>query len=201
MSDSEFSIVERFYSIQGEGYNAGRAAYFIRLAGCDVYCKWCDSKDSWKVSAFNKIAYNELLAGVLQSGARNVVITGGEPSMYDLVEFTSLLKSKGLKLWLETAGTNNITGDFDWVCLSPKRNKLPLESNYILADELKVVVGSEDDLLWAIELSQKVSESCVLYLQPQWEELDNSIELINNFIKENQDWRVSLQTHKFMNIQ
>lgn len=200
MSKNKYPVVERFYSVQGEGYNTGRAAYFIRLAGCDICCPWCDSKESWKRSGHEEISISDIVDEIGQIGAGNVVITGGEPTLHELTPLTSELKKNGADIWLETAGTNKITGHIDWVCLSPKRNKLPIEENYKKADELKIVIENRDDFLWAEELSHKVSENCVLYLQPQWERFDDSIMIITNYVRNNPKWRVSLQTHKFMNV-
>ena len=193
-------VTEHFYTVQGEGCNTGTAAYFVRLAGCNVCCPWCDSKNSWTAEEAVPMSPEEILETVRSSGAETVVITGGEPLMHDLDELCRVLKTSGLHLFLETSGSSPKSGEFDWICVSPKRNRLPLEENYRAADELKVVVGGEEDFEWAEMNASKVRRECVLFLQPEWGSLDRSLPLIVEYVKRHPEWRISLQTHKFMNI-
>lgn len=192
--------METFYSIQGEGFHQGKAAYFIRLAGCDVGCHWCDVKESWDADAHPKRTVDSLIQELKETPAQLVIITGGEPLMYDLSFLCEELHKNGLQVHIETSGAHPYSGDIDWVCLSPKKFKLPEESFYQLADELKVVVFHPSDIKWAQELSQKVKEDCKLYLQPEWDRSDKVLEQIISFVKENPTWNISLQTHKYMNI-
>ena len=193
-------IVERFYSLQGEGYNSGKAAFFIRLAGCNVGCSWCDSKNSWKMSNHPLVPIKEIVADVLSHKAEYVVITGGEPLMHSLDQLCGLLKDNGLKIFLETSGSCPFSGTFDWICLSPKRNRPPLPDIYKIASELKVVVTDPSDFLWAEESRQLVTAQCKLYLQPEWSVKEALLPDIVQYIKENPHWTLSFQSHKFINI-
>lgn len=199
-SDELMPLMEAFYTIQGEGYHSGRAAYFIRTAGCDVGCVWCDVKESWDEDAHPRVAISAIIEGVKTSGTDFVVITGGEPTMYDLAPLTKALKEIGMEIAIETSGAYPITGEIDWVCLSPKKFKMPLEENYSKADELKMIIFNKHDFKWAEELKNKVNSSCKLYLQTEWDKSDKMLPLIIDYVKENTEWRISLQTHKYLNI-
>jgi len=193
-------LMEHFYTIQGEGYNAGKASYFLRLGGCDVGCVWCDVKESWDANNHPMVSYQSMIEDVKASGSPNVVITGGEPLMYDLTEFTTELKANGFNTWIETSGAYQISGTWDWVCLSPKKFKKPVESIYPFANELKVIIYNKSDFAWAIEHANLVSESCKLYLQAEWSREKEMMPLIIDFVKQNPKWTISLQTHKYLNI-
>lgn len=197
---AQYPLMEHFYTVQGEGANAGTAAYFLRLGGCDVGCVWCDVKDSWEADKHPKVSVDEMVDFAQKAGAASVVITGGEPAMYDLTELTTALKNAGMAVWIETSGAHPITGNFDWIVLSPKKFKKPVESAFALADELKIVVYHKSDIPWAEELAQMVRPDCRLYLQPEWSREKEMSELIVDFVKKNPQWRISLQTHKFLNI-
>lgn len=192
--------MEHFYTIQGEGFHSGKPAYFIRLGGCDVGCTWCDVKESWPADAHPMVNVEEMLGFVKESGAEIAVITGGEPLMYDLSPLTSALNQAGIRCHVETSGTHPISGKWDWVCFSPKRFKAPLEEFYPAADELKVVVNHRNDLRWAESHAEKVNSDCLLFLQPEWDKSDEVLPLIIDFVKEKPRWRVSLQTHKFIQV-
>lgn len=194
------NILEHFYSVQGEGFNSGRAAYFIRLCGCDVRCGWCDSAASWKFGAGEDIREELLVGHVLASGAKVAVITGGEPLAQDLTVITRRLKECGIEVWLETSGTQPFSGEFDWVCLSPKKFKEPLDEAFIRADEVKVVIGCDEDFLWAEKCAAKAGEHCQLLLQPEWNVEASMMSKIVEYVKCNQMWKISLQTHKYMNV-
>ena len=192
--------MEDFYTIQGEGENTGKAAFFIRIAGCDVGCHWCDVKESWNAGNHSKQSIEELLQKVMDSKAANVVITGGEPCMYDLNPLTSLLKENGFNLWLETSGAYPITGNFDWICVSPKKFKAPLSESLKKAHELKVVVFNPSDFSWAEKNAREVNPDCHLFLQPEWEKETKMLPWLIQYVKDHPAWRLSLQTHKYMKI-
>lgn len=192
--------MEQFYTIQGEGFHSGRAAYFIRLGGCDVGCTWCDVKESWDSTAHPVTSIEDLLINVKNSKAEYVVITGGEPAMYNLVPLTKLLHDNNIQTGIETSGVYPISGIWHWVCLSPKKFKEALPESYKMANELKVIVYNKHDLSWAIEKSKNVNENCIKYLQPEWSREKEMLSLIIEFVKQNPDWKISLQTHKYMNI-
>lgn len=198
--NEKIPLMEDFYSLQGEGYHSGRAAYFIRVAGCDVGCTWCDVKESWDKNQHPVVEVDEILNRVKNSGTDFAVITGGEPGMYDLTELTRALKAENIEIAIETSGAYKLIGDFDWVCLSPKKFKMPIEENYELAQELKMIIFNKHDFKWAEELKAKVSANCKLYLQPEWDKSDEMLPLMVDYVKENVHWNVSLQTHKFLNI-
>jgi len=193
-------VMEDFYTIQGEGAYQGHAAYFIRLGGCDVGCVWCDVKESWDASAHPILSVSEIANKAIESGSKIVVVTGGEPALYDLTVLTTELQKAGLRTHIETSGAHEITGAWDWVCLSPKKFKEPVSSAYPLADELKIIVYNKSDLDWARAHSKKVGGHCVLYLQPEWSKEKEMLPLIIDFVKANPDWKISLQTHKYMDI-
>ena len=192
--------MELFYSIQGEGFHTGEPAFFIRLAGCDVGCVWCDVKESWDAKAHPLKTVSEIISEIEDAGAKNIVITGGEPTLHNLEPLNSALKQKGLNTWIETAGTNDIKTHIDWVCFSPKKFKKPVNSIYKIANELKIVVFNNHDLEWAETHANKVNDDCVLLLQPEWEREEDSLPMIINYVKRNPKWRISLQTHKYMNV-
>lgn len=192
--------MEDFYTIQGEGYFQGRAAYFIRLGGCDVGCVWCDVKESWDVSDHPVVAVEEIVRKVKDSGAQIAVITGGEPVMYDLSVLTSALKEAGLKTHIETSGVYPLSGVWDWVCFSPKKFKPPHPSIFDRADELKIIIYNKSDFAWAEEFAVKVRSTCKLFLQPEWSKEKEMLPLIIDYVKQDQKWEVSLQIHKYMNI-
>ncbi len=193
-------VMEEFYTIQGEGAHTGTAAYFIRLGGCDVGCVWCDVKESWDASAHPKKSIAELADRAKATGAEVVVITGGEPAMYNLEALTSALIEKGLRTHIETSGAHPLTGEWHWVCFSPKKFKSPIDSVCEKADELKVVVYNKHDFKWAETHAAKVRKDCQLYLQPEWDKAAAMTPLIIDYVKENPKWRISLQTHKYMDI-
>lgn len=193
-------VMESFYTIQGEGANTGVACYFIRLAGCDVGCHWCDVKESWDETIHPDIPVKQLVELARGSGATSVVITGGEPCMYDLSELTSELKAEGFSLFLETSGSYPVTGSWDWICISPKKFSAPLKEALDKADELKVVIFNKTDFQWAEKNASFVQPSCRLYLQPEWEKRKQMTNPIVEYVKENPRWRISLQTHKYIDI-
>jgi len=192
--------MEDFYTIQGEGYYQGHAAYFIRLGGCDVGCVWCDVKESWDADAHPKVSVQEMVSRAKTSGTEIVVITGGEPAMYDLTLLTNELKKAGLKTNIETSGAYPLTGTWDWVCFSPKKFKTPDTSIYPLANELKVIVYNKSDFKWAEDFAKEVKQDCELFLQPEWSKEKEMLPLIIEYVKTNPQWKVSLQIHKYMNI-
>lgn len=193
-------VMESFYTIQGEGANSGSAAYFVRLGGCDVGCHWCDVKESWDLEAHPKQTLEYIFEKANKQPCKNIVITGGEPAMYNLIPLTNLFKKNGYNLWIETSGAYEITGNWDWICLSPKKNKKPSEDELLKADELKVVIYNNDDFKMAVSYADKVKSSCELYLQPEWSKQNKILPKIIDFVKENPQWKISLQTHKFMQI-
>jgi organic radical activating enzyme len=195
-----YPIMEHFYTLQGEGRFAGYAAYFIRLAGCDVGCSWCDVKESWTVDEDQYMSVHEISERVKNAGAQLVVITGGEPAMYDLGPLTDSLEEIGVAINIETSGAYPLSGRLDWICVSPKRFKLPLDSSLSKADELKVIVVNKQDLKWALELSKKVKDGCLLLLQAEWDRSDKVNAYVIDFIKANPRWKLSVQVHKYLNI-
>ncbi len=195
----EYPVMEHFYTIQGEGAHTGKASYFIRTGGCDVQCWWCDVKDSWDESIHPRMKVEELVKVAKESGAPFAVITGGEPLLHDLDPLTKALKEAGLKTHIETSGSSPLSGDFDWITLSPKKFKHPVEEIYPHVDELKVVVLRKNDLKWAEQHAAKCPENTKLLLQPEWD-TPESIPLIVEYVKDNPQWGISLQTHKFLKV-
>lgn len=193
-------VMEHFYTLQGEGAFTGHSAYFIRLGGCDVGCTWCDVKESWDKEAHSKMSINAIADLVQNSGTKIAVITGGEPTMHDLTALTQAIQHLQIRTHIETSGTNPLTGCWDWVCFSPKRFKKPLETYYELSHELKVVIAHKNDLRWAKEFEAKMHKNCKLYIQPEWENRQEMTNLCIDFIKENPNWSLSLQTHKYIDI-
>lgn len=192
--------MEQFYTLQGEGFHAGRAACFIRLAGCDVGCTWCDVKESWPVNPSQLARIDELVSKAASFPGRFAVITGGEPSLYNLEPLTSALKQQGFEIAIETSGTNPITGHIDWICLSPKKFKTPIEENFTRANELKIIAFNRHDFKWALELEKKVNPDCLLFIQAEWDKTNELMVEIIDFVKSNPRWNLSLQTHKYLNI-
>jgi len=199
-SGEKLPIMEEFYTIQGEGFNTGKAAYFIRIGGCDVGCHWCDVKESWNANLHPLVITDRVIENVLAHKADSVVITGGEPLIYNLSYLTQELKKRNIQTYIETSGAYEFSGVWDWICLSPKKTMLPLQQNYKLAHELKMIVYNKHDLQWAEEQAQQVSPYCNLYLQPEWSKSTELIPMIIDYVKSHTKWRISLQTHKYMNI-
>ncbi|MBV6639582.1 MAG: radical SAM protein [Cyclobacteriaceae bacterium] len=192
--------MESFLTLQGEGFHTGKLAYFIRLGGCDVGCVWCDVKESWEAEKHPMSSVTDIIESAVGSKSEITVITGGEPLMYDLSYLTDELKLSGLKTHIETSGVYPLTGQWDWVCFSPKKFKEPQEEFYYKSDELKVIVFNKSDLKWAEEHAQKMQNNALLYLQPEWSKREAVTPLIIDYIKQNPKWRISLQVHKYMNI-
>lgn len=193
-------VMEHFYTIQGEGYYQGRAAYFVRLGGCDVGCPWCDVKESWDAEAHPKMSVAEIVHAVAEAGALICVITGGEPLMYDLTALTAALRAKGIRSHIETSGAYPARGEFDWITVSPKRYKPPVASILPLASELKVVINHRNDFRWAEQYAAQVSDTCKLYLSPEWEQEEEMVPMVIEYVKEHQQWEISLQIHKYLNV-
>jgi len=193
-------LMEHFSTLQGEGRFTGHAAYFIRLGGCDVGCVWCDVKESWDMSKHPLVPITTIVDWVVDSGVEIAVITGGEPLMHDLSTLTALLKQKGIRTHVETSGAHPLSGQWDWICLSPKKFKAPLREVIEVAHELKVVVYNKSDFEWAEKHAQQVDSNCLLYLQPEWSRATEISPLIISHIKSNPQWILSLQTHKYLDI-
>ena len=192
-------LMEEFYTIQGEGYHKGTAAYFIRVGGCDVGCHWCDVKESWNPN-IHPPTHIDAIANNAAKYSKTIVITGGEPLTWDMGPLTSLLKEKGMDTHIETSGAYTLSGTWDWICLSPKKMKLPKPEVYLAANELKVIVYNQDDFRFAEEQAKHVSKECKLYLQPEWSKRDKMMPSIVDYVMNNPRWIVSLQTHKYLNI-
>lgn len=193
-------LVEDFYTIQGEGFHTGKPAYFIRLGGCDVGCKWCDAKYTWNPKLYPPTDIEVVVNRAVECQAKSIVITGGEPLLYPLDILTHALKERGLAIFLETSGSHPFSGIFDWVCLSPKRKSAPLEEAYGRANELKVIIQCEEDLAWAEECAAKVGDNCLLFLQPEWSVAEDIMPLLVEYAKRNPQWSISIQSHKYMRI-
>ena len=193
-------VMESFYTIQGEGYHQGKAAYFIRLAGCDVGCPWCDVKESWNAEEHEVVFLKDLKEELLESNAQTVVVTGGEPAMYDLNGITAMIQSLGMKTHIETSGAYPITGEWDWICVSPKRYKRALDESLYRADELKVIIAHKNDFRFAEKHAELVSANCKLYIQPEWSNMEEMMPEIISFVKANPQFEISLQVHKYLNI-
>jgi len=192
-------LMEEFYTIQGEGYHKGTAAYFIRIGGCDVGCHWCDVKESWNAATHPPTAI-EGIAENARKHSNTIVVTGGEPLSWDMTPLTAALKARGLQIHIETSGAYPLSGTWDWICLSPKKNKLPVGKIHKKAHELKVIVYNKHDLIFAEEQAAQVSASCILYLQPEWSVREKVTPMIVDYVMAHPKWRVSLQTHKYLNI-
>ncbi|PWJ42358.1 7-carboxy-7-deazaguanine synthase QueE [Sediminitomix flava] len=195
-----YPVMEAFYTIQGEGKYQGHAAYFIRLAGCDVGCVWCDVKESWEEEGHPILSVDEIVNEAKKYPGRLAVITGGEPCMHDLSPLTTALKEAGFHINIETSGAHELSGHIDWVCFSPKKFKAPLDEFYQKADELKVVIFHKSDFAWAEEHASKLGDDCLLYLQPEWGKSAKILPMIVDYVKDNPKWKISLQVHKYMDI-
>ena len=193
-------LMEAFYTIQGEGFYSGSAAYFLRIGGCDVGCHWCDVKESWDADLHPPTLIKDILKDILKYKIDTVVITGGEPLMWNLNKLTTLLRNNGYKIHLETSGTHTLSGTFDWICLSPKKMQKPLELIKPFTNELKVIVNNKHDLKWANQQRDGLAKECKLYLQPEWSRREKVIPIIIDFVQQNKEWSISLQSHKYMNI-
>jgi len=193
-------LAEDFYTIQGEGFHAGKPAYFIRLGGCDVGCSWCDAKYAWNPRLCPPTDVRTIVGRAAACAAQAVVITGGEPLIYPLEPLTSALTAQGLQIFLETSGSHPFSGRFDWVCLSPKRKRPPLDEAFGRAHELKVIVACDDDFAWAERNAARVGEECLLYLQPEWSVAERTMPAIVEYAKAHPRWNISIQTHKYMRI-
>ena len=200
MFSQKYPLMEDFYTIQGEGYNTGKAAYFLRLAGCDVGCVWCDVKESWSAENHPLVGIDEMLQRIKESGADKVVVTGGEPAMYDLKPLTDALRENNLLCYIETSGAYALTGDWDWICVSPKKFKAPLPEILLLANELKVIVYNKSDFDWGEKKAELINENCLLYLQPEYSVNEKILPQIIDYVKTNKRWRISLQTHKYLGV-
>lgn len=197
---SSLPVMEHFYTIQGEGFHQGRAAYFIRLGGCDVGCVWCDVKDSWDAGRHPQQSIISLKEEVKKTPAGMVVITGGEPLLHNLDALTAVLQEAGLETNIETSGSSPLSGKWDWICLSPKKFKAPLPEVLPAANELKVIIYNKSDFAWGEQYAAQVSPGCKLYLQPEWSKAAQMTPLIVDYIKANPQWELSLQLHKYINV-
>jgi organic radical activating enzyme len=193
-------LMEEFYTIQGEGFNTGEAAYFIRVGGCDVGCRWCDVKESWNPDLHPLTETAKIVANALAQPAKAVVVTGGEPLLYNMDFLCSELKNAGIKTYLETSGAYPLTGKWDWICLSPKKNSAPVGNILQLASEIKVIIYNDSDLAWAEKFAPFVNPNCILYLQPEWSRASFVTPVIIDYVMKNPKWKISLQTHKYLNI-
>ncbi len=192
-------LMEEFYTIQGEGFHKGTAAYFIRVGGCDVGCHWCDVKESWNANLHPPTKTETIVANA-KKYSDTIVVTGGEPLTWDMSALTAGLKAENMQVHIETSGAYELSGDWDWVCLSPKKLKLPTQSVYDKANELKVIIYNQDDFKFAEEQASRVNKDCILYLQPEWSKRDKVVPEIVDYVMKNPQWKVSLQTHKYLNI-
>lgn len=199
-TEIELPIMEDFYTIQGEGKYSGRAAYFVRLAGCDVGCVWCDVKESWDAELHPVQNLDELLLKITASGTDFCVITGGEPALYNLEGLVRRLKQHNIETAIETSGCYELKGEIDWYCFSPKKFKAPCAEAYLKANELKVVISHPSDFEWAEKHAAKVNKNCTLYLQTEWSKQERFLPMIIEYVKNHPQWKISLQTHKYMNI-
>jgi hypothetical protein len=199
-SSHSLPLMEHFYTLQGEGRYSGQASYFIRLGGCDVGCTWCDVKESWDATKHPQVNTEDIVNFVRVSGSPIAVITGGEPLMHNLSGLTNQLKSIGIRTHIETSGAHPLSGSWDWICLSPKKFKAPLDEVVQKANELKVVVYNKSDFDWAEKFAALVPQDCLLYLQPEWSKTSVMNPLIVSYIKENPKWIFSIQSHKFLDI-
>ncbi len=197
---AKLPLVEDFYTIQGEGFHTGKPAYFIRLGGCDVGCRWCDAKNTWNPKLYPPTPIEQVVERAVACPAQAIVITGGEPLLYPLDMLTNMLKGEGLKVFLETSGSQPFSGYFDWVCLSPKRQSPPLAQAHWRADELKVIIETEADFEWAEQNAQLVGEECMLFMQPEWSVSEEMMPKIVEYVKASPRWNISIQTHKYMHI-
>jgi 7-carboxy-7-deazaguanine synthase len=193
-------LMEEFYTLQGEGFHTGQAAYFVRIGGCDVGCHWCDIKESWDALKYPPVPVDKIIEHAASFPAKALVVTGGEPLLYNLDHFCKGLKSKGIRTFLETSGSVPLTGIWDWICLSPKKDAPPLPDIFAIANELKVIIEDPGDFAWAEKNALKVKDNCLIYLQPEWSVRERIIPYIVNYIMEHPRWKISLQSHKYMRI-
>jgi organic radical activating enzyme len=193
-------LMEEFYTLQGEGAHTGYAAYFIRIGGCDVGCYWCDSKPSWNAKDYPPTSTDEIVKRAVQYPAKAVVVTGGEPSLYPLGYLTNELHKRRIKTYVETSGAHHLSGDWDWICLSPKKQFPPKTDVLKQANELKVIIQDKGYLEWAEDNAKLVSPDCILYLQPEWSVSDKIMPMIVDYAMNNPKWKISLQSHKYMKI-
>ena len=200
MSEYKIPVMESFYSIQGEGAHSGRPSYFIRLAGCDVNCNWCDVKDSWEINENQYKSVTEIINDINKYSAEIVIITGGEPLMHNLTDLTLAIKKINKRIHIETSGTHPISGHFDWICFSPKKFKKPLNEFFKISDELKIIICNDSDFRWAEFILKKIKNTPELILQPEWSKSAIINPKILDYIKSNPKWRISIQTHKYLNI-
>ncbi len=200
MSEKKLPVVEEFYSIQGEGFHTGKPAYFIRVGGCDNTCAWCDTKFSWDNQSHWLVTVDEVVERAAGFAAKSVVVTGGEPLSHNLDYLCKKLKEKNMETFLETSGSHPLSGTWDWICFSPKRQALPEPEIYNIADELKVVIQSKEDFEWAEKNAELINNNCKLFLQPEWSKFDTIIKEVVEYVKANPKWNISLQSHKFMQI-
>ncbi len=193
-------LIDEFYTLQGEGFHFGKAAYFIRIGGCDIGCYWCDTKYSWRADKDKLVAIENVVKNVIDTKAKTIVVTGGEPLTYNLNPLSELLHSKNLTAHIETSGAYKLTGKWDWICLSPKKNAPPTDEIIPLANELKIIIFEDDDFLWAEKYADLVNPNCHLFLQPEWSRHKQLTPIIVEYIKKNPKWKISIQAHKFMKI-
>ncbi|MBM3937778.1 MAG: 7-carboxy-7-deazaguanine synthase QueE [Sphingomonadales bacterium] len=196
----KYPVMEHFYTIQGEGVHAGKPAYFVRLAGCDVGCVWCDVKESWPTEGYATHSPAEICGWVEQTPAQLVVITGGEPAMYDCSSLVNALKEKGYRVHVETSAAYPLQGDYDWICISPKKFKQPVDAEMQRAHELKVIVFNDSDFQWAEQWAQTVNPSCALLLQAEWDKREKVMPKMIEYVKSNPQWRICIQTHKIIQV-
>jgi 7-carboxy-7-deazaguanine synthase len=193
-------VMEAFYTIQGEGFNTGEAAFFIRVGGCDVGCRWCDVKESWNPDLHPLTSTMDIVEQAASQPSKAVVVTGGEPLIYNLDYLCGKLKALSIKTYLETSGAYPLTGIWDWICLSPKKNSAPVGNIVEKANELKVIIFNDSDIAWAEKFATLVNPECILYLQPEWSRQKYMTPVIIDYVKNNPKWKISLQSHKFMNV-
>ncbi len=193
-------LIDEFYTIQGEGFHAGKAAYFIRIGGCDAGCLWCDAKITWKANLHKLAKTDDIIKNASNIAAKTLVVTGGEPLLYELDYLCDEAHKKGMKVYLETAGTHKLTGKWDWICLSPKKQSPPLQDIYKFANELKIIINDISDFDWAEYCAEKVEHKCRLYMQPEWSNHKTNADRIVKYIKDKTKWRISIQIHKFLKI-
>ncbi len=196
----QLPLMESFYTLQGEGFHQGKAAYFIRLGGCDVGCVWCDVKESWDAAKHPSVSIAQIVNNALSFPSKIAVITGGEPLLHDLTKLTESLHDAGFQNHIETSGSSPISGSWDWICLSPKKFKAPLPQIIAEAHELKIVVYNQSDFDWAISFQKDVSKTCKLFLQPEWSRAEKVTPLIVEYIKQHPEWELSLQIHKYIQV-
>lgn len=200
LKTEKYPIVDSFYTLQGEGFHMGKAAFFVRIGGCDIGCYWCDTKYKWNPDIDKEYSAEQLFEKASVHKSKSLVVTGGEPTLYNLEPITSVFRKNSFKTFLETSGNHKLTGEWDWICLSPKENNPPTKEMYKKANELKVIIYNEEDLRWAEKAAENVNKDCLLYLQAEWSRFNENIDMITDYIKKNIKWKISLQAHKFMNI-